>query len=166
MFSHLWLLFKSWMNSCGFWNVSNQFHEGICQLIGLLIESKWTNNRAIKDMVIIREATNDVCFCHNLQSCISSITCLFQMMMADNFYAVHVKMKMFLIAFWQFFQVVCNFPIQRPPARGLFSWLKWWLIPPNEEELFPNEREAKRETSILYFFHWGPIYFVQIVTHH
>ena len=33
-----------------FWD---QFHEGICYLTGLLIESKWTNNGPIKDMVII-----------------------------------------------------------------------------------------------------------------
>ena len=48
---------------------------------------------------------------HKQQQRASLITCLFQMMMADNFYVLHEKMKMLLIALWQFFQVVYNFPI-------------------------------------------------------
>ena len=66
-------------------------------------------------MVIIREQQTMSVFAiicrHKQQQRASLITCLFQMMMADNFYVLHEKMRMLLIALWQFFQVVYNFPI-------------------------------------------------------
>ena len=68
-------------------------------------------------MVIIREQQTMsvfaiICRHHKQQQQRASlITCLFQMMMADNFYVLHEKMRMLLIAIWQFFQVVYNFSI-------------------------------------------------------